>query len=419
MATIRPFRAWRYNAEKISDIYGVFSPLFDVVNAEQLAKLYQNPHNSIHLSVPKSHEAVVEKLAEWKQNNIILQDEKPALYAYYQTFELPIEAETFTRKGFICMIKMKSEAENDILLHEDTLAHSVKDRIALLEKTRLNVAPTHGLYTDAQFQLEALMDEYMQTPLYEYQDYQGVINKIAIISQEKDVEKFLQILDKQNVYLADGHHRFESSKVLRDKVRAENGDNFWDENALINYHLMYLTNICADDLRILPTHRIWRPLENITLADVLSRMFPYWKVMDVTDYPQPIYSLLQKKKYAFGLLHKNKEYLVEIRLGLQTNIELEIPDALKQLSYTVLHYYLFEKVAKIPYAEQSKNREIIYEKSYSAAMQAAQEGAFVFICQEVKMEEMINICETGYKMPQKSTYFYPKVVCGLVFGEVN
>jgi uncharacterized protein (DUF1015 family) len=243
--------------------------------------------------------------------------------------------------------------------------------------------------------------------------------KWRLFRQKKTLQSFLKMLEKQNVYLADGHHRFESSKVLRDKLKRENGDNFWDENALINYHLMYLTNICADDLRILPTHRIWRPSENITLADVLSRMFPYWKVMDVTDYPQPIYSLLQKKKYAFGLLHKNKEYLVEIRLGLQTNIELAIPDALKQLSYTVLHYYLFEKVAKIPYATQSDSREIVYEKSYSAAMQAAQDGAFVFICQEVKMDEMINICETGYKMPQKSTYFYPKVVCGLLFGEVG
>ncbi|MFN0201490.1 MAG: DUF1015 family protein [Bacteroidia bacterium] len=413
MANIKPFRAWRYREEKAGKAETLFSPLLDVVDTEQLAELYQKEYNSIHLSVPRSHESVVRKLKEWKYENIIKQEALPSIYVYYQTFQLPTENQSYTRKGFVSMIEM---CENDILLHEDTITHSVESRIHLLEQTMLNIIPTHGLYEDTQFQLEKIMDEYMQTPLYQYEDVHGIVTKLAIIQNPKDILAFIRVLKNKQIYLADGHHRLESSRIFRDKYLMENG---LADSSFINYHLMYLTNLAADDLRILPTHRIWQPKENISLADVLSRMFPYWKVTDVSDYPQPLSMLMQNKKYAFGLIHKRKEYLIEIRLGLQTNIPLEMPEVWKQLSYTVLHYYFFEKAAYIPYHQQSQSEELRYEKSYSTAAEAGRDGAFTFICQEVTMQEIVEVCQSGCKMPQKSTYFYPKVVCGLLFGSIK
>lgn len=413
MANIKPFRAWRYNEAKVGKAETLFSPLLDVVDAEQLAELRQNEHNSVHLSIPDTNEAVTRKLKEWKYANILQQEALPSIYVYYQTFQLPTENQAYTRKGFVSMIEMR---DNDILLHEDTITHSVESRIHLLEQTMLNIIPTHGLYEDKTFQLEKIMDEYMQYPLYEYEDAHGIVTKLAIIQQPKEINKFIQVLKNKQVYLADGHHRLESSRVFRDKYLMENG---LQESSMINYHLMYLTNLAADDLRILPTHRVWKPKDNITLADVLSRMFPYWKVTDVSDYPQPLSMLMQGKKYAFGLIHKRKEYLIEIRLGLHTNIPLEMPEVWKQLSYTVLHYYFFEKAAYIPYDEQNKSGELHYEKSYSTAAEAGRDGAFTFICQEVNMQEIVEVCKTGCKMPQKSTYFYPKVVCGLLFGSIK
>ncbi|HHG84032.1 MAG TPA: DUF1015 family protein, partial [Bacteroidetes bacterium] len=262
MAHIRPFRAWRYNPEKITDINRKFSPLFDVVSPEQLEKLYATPNNSIHLSVPRSDEEALGKLSEWKEKGIILQDALPAIYIYYQEFSVFGDSKRYVRKGFVSMIQVdddSGEKDSDIVLHEDTISSSVAERCRHLEKTLLNTAPTHGLYEDPEFELEKVMDRYMRDPLYEYVDYQGVINKLAIVQDRNDIEVFQSLLRTQKVYLADGHHRLASSVAVRRKAREATRN--LPPDSFLNYHLMYLTNLFADDLRILPIHRV------LTLAE--------------------------------------------------------------------------------------------------------------------------------------------------------
>ena len=128
MAHIRPFRAWRYNEEQLGNIEEMFSPLFDVVSAEQLEQLYANPYNSIHLSLPQSDAAVMEKLQDWKATGVILQDPLPGIYSYYQEFSLFGEHRKYVRKGFVAMVRIDAAAgtaDSDIVLHEGTIAASV------------------------------------------------------------------------------------------------------------------------------------------------------------------------------------------------------------------------------------------------------------------------------------------------------
>ncbi len=166
MAEIKPFRAWRYNETLSHKIGELTSPLFDVVSEKQRRNLYQNPLNSIHLSVPeKGAEVAATLLEKWKVDEVIKQDVIPGIYVYYQYFRMQGSPKWLCRKGFICNVRIYDWDENVILRHENTIPKAVNDRIELLEKTELNVSPTHGLYTDTSFELEKYMDEAITNPL--------------------------------------------------------------------------------------------------------------------------------------------------------------------------------------------------------------------------------------------------------------
>lgn len=425
MAVIRPFRAWRYNEAKISDINLKFSPLFDVVSPEQLKALYQIPNNSIHLSVPQSQDEAVGKLKEWKEQGIIQQDPLPGIYIYYQKFSLYGDGKSYTRKGFVVMVRLGADAEDpqdDIVLHEDTITHSVVERTTLLEKTQLNVAPTHGLYDDPDFRLESLMDSYMTHPLYSYIDYQGVINQLAIVQDPRDLALFRQVLSEKKIYLADGHHRLASSRHLLAQ-KLQSGEAMAPDS-MVNYHLMYLTNLRSDDIRILPIHRLVHlPKEPWNEESLVEPFKAFFEVEDITSHRSPVYEAVQKRKRSFGLIWMHKHYLITLRPEMDPirDNPLPIPDAVKELDYTVLHYFVFDRIFGMSYREQHGRPEIQYIKDYPTILKTAMADPtqLGFITPSTSMDEMMSVCNSGALMPQKSTYFYPKVVCGLLFASID
>ncbi len=273
MAEILPLRPWRYNTELSRDIDALTSPLFDVVSEKQRRALYQNPLNSIHLSVPMPPDAAQRAamlLQEWKSQGTLVQDRLPGIYVYYQYFKLAGSAKEYCRKGFICHIRIHDWQDNVILRHENTIPKAVNDRIELLEKTELQVSPTHGLYTDPTLELERHMDEAITNPIYATEDYQGVRDVLAVIHDASIIQKFIGAIKPQPIILADGHHRYEGSLANMHTRIKNNPDHTGKEG--YNYHLMYLTNTESDDLRILPTHRLIKNLPHFNEQEVLAKL---------------------------------------------------------------------------------------------------------------------------------------------------
>lgn len=416
MAEVIPFRAWRYNEAAVEDIHRKFSPLFDVVDAEQTAELYQIPNNSIHISVPRSLHEAVEKWQIWRANGIVKQDPLPGFYICYQDFER--DGRQYTRKGVIGMIRLRP---HDIVLHEDVLPHAVNDRTALLAATRLNVAPTHGLFNDPDFLLETMMDHYMEDPLHTYVDYQGVANRFAVVQHPEDIALIQQVLSDKRVYLADGHHRLESSYAWQAQALSMDSDSpFLPAQRMANYHLMYLTNLCGDDLRILPTHRVVAEMPAIDWPSVLE---PWFEVIAAPS-PEALLpsNLPTGERFACGIVTAGGAWLARLREDVRPEalIRRMVPPSLKRLDYTLLHDLLLEQLGGISYADQLNGR-VRYEKSAHKAIAApfSEGAAAAFVMREVSVETMLAICDDGCKMPPKSTFFYPKVVCGLVFGEIE
>ena len=327
------------------------------------------------------------------------------------------QTKEYCRKGFICNIRAYDWDEGVLLRHENTMPHSVNDRIDILTKTQFNVSPTHGLYTDPEFELEHFMDESMANPIYETEDYQGVRDALSVIHDKKVIEHFLTVLEDKRIILADGHHRYEGSLLYRKKMQESNPNHTGDEG--YNFHMMFLTNTEAEDLRILPTHRLIKGLPDLDEKDLLERLSEDFIIKNIED-AYMINEIILGKLWAFGLLFKNSAYKIRLKPERIEHLKWKFPDEIKELDLTVLHYFVIEKALGIPGREQRSSNSIEFDRSFSDCLAKVikEEVQLALITKDISMEQVKTVCYSGYTMPQKSTYFYPKVICGFLFGSI-
>ncbi len=420
MAEILPIKAWRYSEQLDHNIEELTSPLFDVVSAKQREALYRNSFNSIHLSVPRGPQPAQQAaslLEDWKDKGILTQDPLPGIYVYYQYFRLTGSDKEYCRKGFICHIKAYDWSERVLLRHENTIPSAVNDRIELLEKTLLNSSATHGLYTDPEHLLERYMDESIKSPIYETEDYQGVRDVLAVIHDRDVIKLFIDTLRDRQVLLADGHHRYEGSLEYRKKMMALHPDHTGNEPW--NYHLMYLTNSESDDLRILPTHRVLTHID-MTDEEFLEKLEPYFVITPKED-PFELNEVIVGKPWAFGLYLSGNAYKLRLKPEVHPQIDWNFPQEVKDLDLTVMHYFVFEKVLGIYRQQQRDYKGLSYERNFTACISQVDSGQarLALITNEVSMEQVKRVCYSGAIMPQKSTFFYPKVICGFLFSSIK
>ncbi|MFC6999693.1 DUF1015 domain-containing protein [Rufibacter roseus] len=420
MAEILPIKAFRYNHKLPFSIDALTSPLFDVVSVKQRQALYRNAYNSIHISVPPGPEpadSARRTVEHWKRAGIIEQDPLPGIYVYYQYFTLPGSEKEYVRKGFLCHIKSYEWEEKVVLRHENTIPASVNDRIELLAQTQMHTSATHGLYTDEAFTLEQYMDECITSPIYESEDYQGVRDVLSVIHDAKVIQKFLDQLQDQKVILADGHHRYEGSLAYRRQMLQQHPNATGAEP--FNYHLMYLTNAASDDLRILPTHRLLDSLP-ISPEVFLERLERYF-TLKLIEEPFMLNEVITGKQWAFGVYLQGEAYKARLKPEVHETLDWDLPQQVKNLDLTVMHYFILQKVLEIDREKQRQYEGLSYVRNFAECLARVDSGAsaLALITNEVKMEEVKSVCYSGAVMPQKSTFFYPKVICGYLFSSIK
>lgn len=420
MAEILPLKAWRYNENFKEKMEDLISPLFDVVSKKQRQALYENPHNSIHLSVPLGDYPAIsakEILQSWKEEGVIFQDQIPGIYVYYQYFKLSGQEKESCRKGFIAQIKAYDWHEGIVLRHENTIPKSVNDRVEMLKSTQFQPSPTHGLYEDKMHLLEPYMDESIQDPIYDVEDYQGVREVLSVIHDLPTIRIFMEHISEKNIILADGHHRYEAAIKYRNEMKTSNPEHKGDE--AYNYHLMYFTNAHSKDLRILPTHRLFVgiPLAENEIIRKAENWFTIKKVFDSDE----ISELILQSQWAFGLVFKENAYKIKLKPEKFMEFNMAIPNAVKSVDLMVLHYFFIEKVLGIDMESQRFSDNIEYERNLRRCVGRVGEGTadFAVITREVSMSQVLEVCKSGFMMPQKSTYFYPKTISGLLFASVD
>lgn len=420
MAEILPLKGWRYHSRFKNKLDELTSPLFDVVSERQRVALYENALNSIHISVPLGENPQVrarEILKKWKSEKVIVQDQIPGIYVYYQYFRLPGQEHESCRRGFIAQIKAYDWEEGVVLRHENTIVKAVTDRTNLLRSTEFQPSPTHGLYEDSDHLLEPYMDAAIEDPIYDLEDYQGVREVMGLIQDARIIKKFLEVIKDKTVILADGHHRYQSAIDYRKEKSSANPNHTGDE--AYNFHMMYFTNALSRDLKILPTHRLFFDLD-LKEEEILQKTDEFFIIKKLNDVEE-IGELILQKKWAFGLVFKENAYKIRLIPEKIDYFSLIMPDIVKEVDLMVLHYFFIEKVLGIPFKDQRLSDKIAYERNLNRCFIKVNSGAAscAVITKEVPMSQVLDVCKSGFTMPQKSTYFYPKAITGLLFGSVN
>jgi len=391
------------------------APLFDVVTTQQLTELYDNPVNCIHLSVPAggAREAAL-TLKQWKEKQVLVHQSLPALYPYYQYFRFPGDTSDRCRKGIICHIKVHEWEDGVILRHENTIPGSVGDRFEILEETGFQVSPTHGLYTDESLSIEHLMDESMNNPLYVHTSEQGITDKISLIQDHNAIRKIMTVLKNKKIILADGHHRYEASlRYAREKGLSK--DKFLPHES----HLMWLTNTASSDLTILPTHRMVRYIDNFNEYEFLTAIGTDFEVVPKETFIRVAQGNDQGQP-TFCLLMGAKEIYIRLKDGLWSTNPWPFPKAILKLDLTILHYFIIEKLLGIAGKDQRGSEQLLFERDEQRCRMAVGEGSvqLAVLTHAVSISTVTEVCGSGFTLPQKSTYFYPKVTSGFVFSSL-
>ena len=423
MASIRPFAGLRYDVVA-SPLETLTAPPYDVLSpSERDAYAARDPHNVVHLTLPEQKPDDRSKyikyarsaalLTSWRQEGVLVMEPKPAIYRYTQHFSLPGIANAFSRTAVIALIKVEPYEAGVVLPHEQTFPKHKEDRLRILEATRSHLECIFGLYEDPDGAvLKAIQDAPATGAVHVYSD-EGVTHDLEPITDEAATARLAALLADKKVWIADGHHRYETALAFRQNLGPKEG--------LIpeDFMMMALCSISDPGLVLLPTHRIVKSMA-LNREETLQRLAEIFNLAQIpsSQLMSRIEELHHGGSRAFGVAFEGGVGYVLTEKVAGSVLELNDSDeskALKELDVTVLHRVIFEKLLDVVGLEQ-----ISYTRDAEEAVRAADGGAAAaFLMNPPSVMDMQRIALGEEKMPQKSTYYYPKILSGLVIWSLN
>ena len=422
MPIIRPFRGIRYNQSKVN-INNVVAPPYDVISPEQQDKLYEkDPHNVVRLILGREQDrysASAKAFAEWQTTGVLSRDAEPAIYALVQTFKTTTGA-TIQRKGFIALCHLEEFAKGIVLPHEKTLSKAKEDRFKLYKATNSNFSQIFGLYSDPGKEVDAYIGPFHSKPQAVDVTFEEVRNQLWTITDRDILKGISTAMEPKQVLIADGHHRYETALAYRDLMKSQNPKHNGSE--LYNYVMMFFTNLDDEGLVIFPTHRVIHSLPKFdwqTFAPALRSTF------DLKECPSRqslMEALGSQRRYAYGLIVKAspKYWIASLKNESSINdlIPGSLPAEVRDLDVVLLHTYILGAMLGISVEAQEKKLNIHYIQNVDDCEQEVMNGTaqIAFVVNPTRIEQVRAVAKAGHTMPQKSTFFYPKLLSGLVLN---
>ena len=421
MIDLRPFRALHYDPARVGALADVIAPPYDVIDDAQLDRLYaRSPFNVVRLILNRSadrYAAAAAALADWQQRGVLVHDEAPALYYYVQDFRLS-DGSARQRSGLMAAVRLEPFAAGNILPHERTFASAKADRLKLLGACRANLSPIFGVYPDRGEALVPARRHADAEPAWIDVSDGGERHRVWRISDPAAVDAIVAGLREATVFIADGHHRYETALTYRDQRRAA-GEHSPD--APHDFLLMYLCAMDDPGLVVLPTHRVWRgPL----LSDWLARIEEHFE-MDVVPATEVFARLARATDPGALALHRSEAtHLLRLRAGAQNAVDrlfADVHPVVRKLDVSVLDGFLLGHVLGIDCARAGQDGLLAYTHDDGHALETVDhaDAAAAFLLRAPRMSEVEAACRAGQTMPQKSTYFFPKLQTGLVFRTLD
>ncbi|MDA8158124.1 MAG: DUF1015 domain-containing protein [Deltaproteobacteria bacterium] len=428
-AGVLPFRPYIYDVRSAGDIKNLTAPPYDVISKELQDDLYgRSEYNIVRLEFGKEegdggaenkYKRAARLFNEWISKGILKRVDKDSIYIYVQKFTA--DNVSYERIGFLSLFRLPETKENgSIYGHEATLSKPKEDRFKLMEAANANFSPIFSVFEDKNSGvlniLKKSMEDGAAEKLFDFTDDNGIINVLYRLGGEAVIAHIQSEMAHKPVYIADGHHRFETCINYRDYVKKEGLDK---KGINADFCLMYFAPSNQDGLVILPTHRGIKG-KNINIENLLE------SIKDNFGYKETNFDdLLNENKksgknsVSFGFAHKSgRAFILSFRKG-GGNKENASP--LEGLDVSVLQEHILKKALGITQEEIDAQKYLVYEKDQQKALEKVKRGDLeaVFFMNPTKIEDVIKIASLNLRMPQKSTYFYPKIISGLVINPLS
>ncbi len=449
MAKLAPFKALRYDQQKIQDLGKVLAPPYDIINAREQDELYaRHINNVVRLDFGKTQGAdddrvnkysrAATQLRLWREQGILKTDSKPGLYVVAHDYKGP-DGKKHTWTGVYAQLKVEDYKTRVVRPHEKTLSKPKADRLDLTVATRTNFSPIFFLFDDPKAKAQKWLNARMKGKAnVDTKTPNGDRHRLWIVDAASAQKPFLSQLAKQPIYIADGHHRYET--MLKYSA-LKHAPKLKKEAA---WTMACLTPFQSDGLMILPTHRLLHSVRGFNAEQLrqdlakdfevksFSDLASLTKAMDAAAKPKTIKAkgkLRSKGKalpgIAFGLLSRGAQqyHLLTLRDGIAPVklITDKRADATKRLDVTVLQSLVLEKILKMTPETIAAQDNLLYDKSESSAALRVANGEVqaAFLLNATRMEQLKEVSDAKDVMPQKSTYFQPKLITGLVLRAMD
>jgi uncharacterized protein (DUF1015 family) len=418
MADIQPLRALHYDQSLVGPLSDVTSPPYDVIDAGQREQLLErSPFNVVAVDLPKGepdpYAAAGELWEAWQLQGALVRDPEPALWAHTQTYTGP-DGQTRTRKGFFCRVRIEGYGPGRVRPHERTHPGPKEDRLRLMRTTRTNLSPIFSLFSDpTNAAWKALEPATESAPWGEVTDAEGTVHKLWRVIDPQAIAAVQQATSDVELLIADGHHRYETADTYANELGGE-GEH--------RYMLMCLVALEDPGLTIFPTHRLVRDLDRARqerLRETLRRDFEIAEVPLEQLAPQPGMGPLE-----LGYIDAHHQQPYRLKLKDQMIADVALPDfseAYRSLDTGVLEALLLKRTLGLSDDDISHFNGLFYARSTeeAVAMVRSSEYDAAFLMRPTLVDQVRKIAASGENMPPKSTFFYPKLLTGLLFNPLS
>ena len=448
MAFIAPLRGVHFNSRKVGSLDAVVTPPYDVINTAGVeAYRLRNPYNMIRLDIVKSHgageagDARYEEAAalfrQWLEEEVLVRDPEPGIYLYHTEYSHP-SGRRLTRKGFVCLVGLAEFAEGVVKPHEQTFETVIADRLRLMAACKAQFSQIFSLYSDPQNKIMALLEQQPLEAIGSVQDGDGCVHSVWRVTDSAAIQEVRrQFLDK-SLYIADGHHRYTTALAYRRMVREAAGG--LADTSPANHIIMYLCPMEDPGLSVLPTHRLVRWPGVMEAGDLLSRLEHYFHCEEIGGGSQnalikEVMARMEelerqspdKSSSTFGIYHPAQDrcFLLSLKQEVKELLDGR-PEVLRDLDVVVLSDIIIEKALGLDEHRCEQEALIAYSSNADEALEMAIAESrakknitpLLFVMNPTRVGQVRDVADRKLIMPHKSTYFYPKIMTGLLFNQL-
>ncbi len=432
MADVQPLQGIRYNRTLSNNLADVITPPYDVISEEDQAHYYtRNPYNIIRLELGKNepddssldnrYTRAATTFAEWRLKSILLQDANPSYYLYQQKFTY--NTRTYTRTSLLARVRLEPWSKRVVLPHEHTLAKPKDDRLKLLRACVTNLSPIMSLYDDPQARIRRMLSSYAEKAEVHIIDEGNEAHILHPITDTNQIGLIRNFFTERRLYIADGHHRYETALNYREEVKAMHRTLGAQDAA--NFVLMALIDVDDPGMLVLPTHRLVTGLHQDALNKLTSQELTRYFTVSELDKNESHEALLERMAQmredhsSLVLSTAQSTWLLTLNDAGQARMkESGHSDAWNELDVAIAHTLILEDILDLKADEITAGTHISYTRDAHKAFEATQmgEAQASLILNATRVRQICNVAIADDRMPQKSTYFYPKLTTGLVMN---